>query len=415
MNNEYINVLFEPENFLHLTGFNKIKDSTIIALIDNELLGAKDFYDLISKGWLNYNLFNEDKILTPSLKVKADNHSFNYSTIKLIKDSDLKSVLRGVLINRVAFFNENTIMSVFGNKVVIDFDKNKCLSDINANKVFFKMFDNSDGHNINLFVKYEDRVNKGYPVTFFKEDTSGYFLKTRKKSIVTDMHGVEREEIIETGKANQYNVLVKIIIDKHTENIYDTFINWEKVRWVLRNEKEYETQVYLKENNYFKDNCITSLMLVEGISSIMSGITSNLQNIDRLEDELVLIDKFSVYKSTSDEDEKDTILEELMNQDLYIDDEATIERLLNRKKVEKSICEINKKVDKLTSTKDIYEERLTPLKQLELKEVKFIYSKFFDTSKPIWTDKFARQLIIDGCYNNRLTLNEIANRVGENP
>ena len=46
-NNEYINVMFEPENFLHLTGFNKIEDSTIIALIDNDLLGAKDFYHFI--------------------------------------------------------------------------------------------------------------------------------------------------------------------------------------------------------------------------------------------------------------------------------------------------------------------------------------------------------------------------------
>ena len=157
-------------------------------------------------------------------------------------------------------------------------------------------------------------------------------------------------------------------------------------------------------------------MLVEGISSMMSVITSNLQNIGRLEDELVLIDKFSVYKSTSnDDDEKDSILEELMNQDLYIDDAATIERLSNRKKVEVSICKINKKVDNLTSIKGIYEERLTPLKQLELKEVKFIYGKFFDTLKAIWTDEFVRQLIIDGCYNNRLTLNEIGNRVGEKP
>lgn len=410
-NDEYINVLFEPENFLHLTGFNKIEDSTIIALIDNDILGPKDFYDFISERWLNYDYFNEEEILTEKIKKKADNHSFDYSKVKVIKESELKSKLRGVLRNRIAFFNEDTIMSVFGNKVVIDFNKEKCISDIEANKVFFRMLDNTDGHNINLFVKYDEKENKGYPITFFREDEQGYFLKIREERIVEDINGRKSKKVTVTGKANQYNVLVKMRINKHTERQSEVYINWEKIRWQLRNEEGYITQTYLKDNNYFKSNCITSNMLLEGIYKIDKAIAINISKINLLKKELGLINNFEIYTNSTNEEEKNYLLEGFMEQGIFIDEDESIERLSNRLVVEKDIEDINKKMKQLIKTIDLYKKSLLNIREQEMKEVRYIYSKLLDTNtEALKNEGFIRELIDAGCYENELTLDEIKSR-----
>lgn len=63
-----------------------------------------------------------------------------------------------------------------------------------------------------------------------------------------------------------------------------------------------------------------------------------------------------------------------------------------------------------------YTKFLPFVEQLELKEVRYIYGKFFDTTTGRWQDDdFIRELISDGCYENKLSLDEIGERVGQKP
>ena len=56
------------------------------------------------------------------------------------------------------------------------------------------------------------------------------------------------------------------------------------------------------------------------------------------------------------------------------------------------------------------------ISQMEIREVKFIYGKFFDVSNKRWSDEFVKELIYEhSCYKNDISLEIIGKMINQAP
>lgn len=223
---EEINFRFSEDGFFHLLGFHKIKDATIVEIVEaKKVISKSEFYRNVIDGNINYDYLNLDEILSESKKKSAKHKDIDLENIKTYKDTtSYRSELGKVISNRWLCFSKEQILSLFGKKIVLDYDKEDYDSLIKADRVFFQ-FLKDKGRHVNLFVKYKSEEEAFYPVTFFLED--------RKDDFLIRKDGNQQRKI---------NILVKRITDIHTNEEVDVEILWANVREELKNEPEYLAQ-----------------------------------------------------------------------------------------------------------------------------------------------------------------------------
>lgn len=379
---EDIDFRFSEDGFFHLLGFHKIKDATIVELVEGKkVITKEDFYKNVVEGNINYDYLDIDSILGEAGKSSANQKGIDISTIKTYKETmHYKSELGKVINNRWHCFSQDRILTIFGRRLVLDFDKDDHSSLIDADRVFFQ-FLKDKGRNVNLFVKHNIEDNAHYPVTFFLEDTPNSF--TNKND------GTRQRKI---------NILVKRIVDIHTNLDVDVEIIWSNVREELNSEPEYYAQKDLFTvftNNYH----IKSRELKEKIEIVEAQIGQIPEIYKCMENKELAIECISNYERylmTESKEEKELIETFFMELDECID----IEDMGTHSQFK---GDYSRKALKKYNQIIRYKNMLPILLKLEVKEVRYIYGKFFDVSR--WSDDFIRKLIdIHDCYNNQLSL-----------
>ncbi|MBS7527221.1 hypothetical protein KHM83_11065 [Fusibacter paucivorans] len=382
---EDIDFRFSDDGFFHLLGFHKIKDATIVELVEGKKVIAKDvFYKNVVDGNINYNYLDIDSILDEEEKVSASHKGVDITSIKTYKDTiHYKSELGKVISNRWLCFSKDRILNIFGRRLVLDFDKDDHNSLIDADRVFFQ-FLKDKGRHVNLFVKYNSDDNAHYPVTFFLEDTPDSFTK---KS--------------DGARQRKINILVKRITDIHTNADIDVEIIWSNVREELKTEPEFYAQKDLFtvfSNNYH----IKSKELEEKIAVVKEQVPQIPDIFKRMENkELALecvayYEKYLIAETKDEKEEVETFFMEL-DECIDIEDKETHNQFVG---------DCSRKALKRYNQIVRYENMLPLLLKLELMEVRYIYGKFFDVSE--WSDDFIRELIdVHNCYGNELSLSRL--------
>lgn len=383
-NLEEINFRFREDAFFHLLGFHKIKDATIVEIVDGKKVIAKDkFFRNVISGDINYDYLNLDNILNELEKERAEHKNIDLENIKTHKNTiNYRNELGKIISNRWLCFSEDRILSLFGRRIVLDYDKDDYSSLIEADRVFFQFLEDKQRH-VNLFVKYNSKDAVFYPVTFFLEDRKDDFLITKD--------GREQKKI---------NILVKMITNIHTNEYVDIEILWSNVRKELKNEPEYIAQSDLY--SVFSSYHIKSKDLVKKISAIKSIVPRIPDIYIRFEDkELALqyMEQYEKYIVAKTKEEKEDIEIFFMETEQCIDIENIETHVQFKGEYSIRALKLNKQIKR-------YEKMLPLLFQLEIKEVKYIYGKFLDISE--WSDTFVRKLIdVYNCYDNELSIVDI--------
>lgn len=122
---EEINFRFSEDGFFHLLGFHKIKDATIVEIVEaKKVISKSEFYRNVIDGNINYDYLNLDEILSESKKKSAKHKDIDLENIKTYKDTtSYRSELGKVISNRWLCFSKEQILSLFGKKIVLDYDK----------------------------------------------------------------------------------------------------------------------------------------------------------------------------------------------------------------------------------------------------------------------------------------------------
>lgn len=154
---------FKMENFYHLLGFHKLTDVTVVKMVEDHKLKKEDFFKYVKDGRITMD--STDAAIVGDYEDKILN----------IQDSNKKSDLGEIKTHRFQFFSETQVLELLRNDPVIDFDKEECETDIEADKVFFKLIAEKS-RNLNLFVGYDDDVRRHFVSTFFVEMEKDKFL-----------------------------------------------------------------------------------------------------------------------------------------------------------------------------------------------------------------------------------------------
>lgn len=387
---EDVEFRFWESGFYHLLGFHKIKDTTIVEIIDGKkMISKKEFFRNVANGNINYDYLDLDSILGQSSKESAEHKGIDFENIRSYKNTvGYKSELGKVINNRWLCFSKERILKIFGRRVVLNFENGDYSTLIEADRVFFQFLKDKKRH-INLFVKYNSEDAMFHPVTFFLED--------RKDDFLVKEDGTRQKKI---------NILVKRITDIHTNKDVEVEIIWSNVREALKDEPEYiaQSDLYSVFSNYH----IKSGDLVEKIEAVRPRVPKIPDIYTRYDDKefaLNCIEQYERYLTVETKEEKEELEIFFMELEECIDIES-------KETHAQFQGDFSKKALKLYGQITRYEKMLPLLRQLEIKEVKYLYSKFFNTTT--WSDNTVRDLIeVHDCFDNNIPLTEVEQIVQE--
>jgi len=394
-NDEKVVFKFEKNRFHHMLGFHKIEDATANALITYEIISKSVFFEQVQKGNIGYDFIYLEKFLDAN-KINSFKKLFTegYNEINFI-DTRFKSYLGQILSNRFKCFSESTMLSTFGNRLVVDYEPTDYDSLIEADKVFYRLSEESS-KNINFYVG-KDEIDQYYPVTFFME--------SKLDSVKIKKDGTKQIHL---------EILVKIIFDIHTNNVVSMNINWANVRKRCKELDEFRSLKCLKE--YFSNECVYSKEVIREIDCLNSILKSFDEKIGELKKQIIQYEKCDEYINAKVLSEREKNILFFMDFDIDIEDEL-IRRSILGNNISLIKRDLNKYENKQRSGKakvKKYLHFLPLLKSLEIYEVKCLYKYFFNTDN--WSNEFIIELIDKyDCYNDRITLDEIAEIVNEKP
>ena len=394
-NDDNVSFRFGARRFWHFLGFHYLTYSISYKLLEYNYINKSELFHHVKDGNIGLNFIKLDKVITdPNKRVKFE-ELINGEVLQtefvprnFIDASETeREDLHEIIDERWSLFSSQNVSNIFGEEVVLDYENTK--GDNlrgKANKIFFKYYSPKRRH-LNIVVGFDTGY---YPMSYFLESELNRFIFKKDRKTRNETLGV----LIQNEYSNNDNKLLR------------TKINWEKVRASMENTPEY--QVHKDLSGVINKPLISSKDVEEKIT-VIGGLVEDVPPIFTIYDKEVsfeCIDKYNKFLCSEYASDKECIETFFMELPTCID-------VSEDDNLFKGNCD--KKNIKLFYKLERYKEKLELVNKLEIKEIKYIYGKFFDISKPVWTDKFIRQLITDGCYNNKLTLDEIGNRVGEKP
>lgn len=335
---------FKMENFYHLLGFHKLTDVTVVKMVEEHKLKKEDFYKYVKDGRITMDSTDiaivgdyEDKILN-------------------IQDSNKKSDLGEIKAHRFHFFSERQVLELLRNDPVIDFEKEECKTDIEADKVFFKLIAEKN-RNLNLFIG--NKGKKYFVSTFFAEMEKDKFLIKK-----------------DGGPQPLLKILSRRVIDTQNNAEIDFLIKWHNVRGEFENEPFYRGQARLK--TWINDKHISSKQVVKEINVQRKRLKEYQEEVERLR---VMVDILELIEQFDIPEKKEEAQLKLME---YNIDADNVEELEEYKQCSKSQTKSDKlKMEsKLTALKnklEKHEKFLPDIRELELQEVLRAYQVYLPT------------------------------------
>lgn len=401
-NEETVSFRFTKDAFYHLMGIQYLKYSSPYMLIEDDSIRyhKETFFNHILDETITYDSIDLDKMFSNTelkhieqrYKALTQQEKFVLRPFKDCNAGVEKDALSEVISNRWNYFSEYFIHGIFGEELVIDFDRDKHGSLIDADKIFFKYLKLKE-RNLNLFIGYDIQKNMFYPNTFFLEKEENNFLYN------TD--GTKQKTL---------KILMQSDFNSNDGKVLSRKIHWANVRNILKDEQEFEAQRELY--GVFNKPHITSKELedkIQVVKAIIEEIPEIFLKTDDEEKSLEYIEKYQEYIAATKEEEINEVFDYFVDSELGIDITDANEHV-------QFVGKTDKKSLKLISQYKRYTKYLPILKRLEYKEVCLIYGKFFDLSEGNWTEEFVRTLIDEHkCYENKITLEEIGKIIGQKP
>ena len=203
-------------------------------------------------------------------------------------------------------------------------------------------------------------------------------------------------------------ILAKFKYDSTTEKLQETSINWNVIRVQLILDSEIDVLRNLATIDKFKgQKVITSndikMVLVNEKRNQISEIPKIYEQMEDKEKALKFLERYQKLKTCIGQ-EKEKIILDFYDNDIEIDNEVV-----------KEMFEANYK-HKLLKQYTKYLGFYNVISQMEIREVKFIYGKFFDVSNKRWSDEFVKELIYEhSCYKNDISLEIIGKMINQAP
>ena len=207
---------FQPRNFYHLLGFHKLSDSTVEQMLLNNIFNREDFFKYVKEGRIGLDYIDASVL-----------NGFTDCVVNF-NDTHHQSKLNDIKRNRFEYFKASFLQELLLSKIIIDFNPEDCDSDIQAEKLFFKMIE-AENRNLNLFIGKNEEQNYFYPATFF--------LETRKDRY---------KQNVDTTEQIQLKLLSREIVDLTSNQTVDFYVNWINVFREVASSKEQEVLNTLK-------------------------------------------------------------------------------------------------------------------------------------------------------------------------
>lgn len=339
----HVEFSFHMANFYHLLGFHKLTDVTVVKMVEERRLSKENFYKLMRDGKITFE--NTDSAVVSDTETETVH----------ICDTARKSELGEIKANRFQFFTEQNVMELLQSDLVIDFDKNDCLTLIEADKVFFKLITDKV-RNLNLFIGYDAVEKEYYAATFFLEkERDKFLLKTSG----------ERQE--------QLRVLSRTIIDSTNNKIIDFYVKWENVRREFMKEPFYNAQKRLK--TWINSKHISS-------KEVREQITVQKELLLLGEEQIALLSqKYDIVRAVNqlnNSEEKEKAQLSLMEYDIDADDLACISEYqgIDVNHIKAELSGKQSKQNALKNKLDKHEKYQPDIEELEIQEVIKVYQEY---------------------------------------
>lgn len=376
-NGEIVTFTIEEKHFCHMLGFDKIIDATIIELLGRVGLKKMNFYNYVKDGYVNYDYIDLKGLLTENYMDRLNAINFNFDSIKTFADTNHTSIMADVKNQRWLTFTEESLLSIFHNELVIDFDYNKHFSKVPADKIFFR-YNVKSKKNLNLFISYED--NKYFVRTFFLEKSKDEYMD----KFVQKPDG----SYLKVGKQSIEDILINVHVDKVNSAEINTTINWNNIRKKFKKDDIYRPVQRLKNN--FKMQNLNREEVGQGINDIEKTLINLSKDIETIQSDIEIKKYFDDYIATESEDSI-LFFTELGAEGVEIEDIETHAQYENidSDKLDKTIIRLTMKITSLETKRIKFIKFLPLLKDLEACEIRYIFAFFFDTTK--WTSLFIEE------------------------
>jgi len=334
---------FKMENFYHLLGFHKLTDVTVIKMVEGHKLKKEDFFKYVKDGRITMD--STDAAIVGNYEDRILN----------IQDSNNKSDLGEIKTHRFQFFSEPQVLELLRNDPVIDFDKEECETDIEADKVFFKLIAEKS-RNLNLFIGYDNDDKRHFVSTFFVEMEKDKF-RIKKGG----------------GSQSLLKILSRKVIDTQNNTVIDFFIKWHNVRGEFVNESFYKGQTRLK--TWINDRHILSKQVVNEIDIQRKLLKECQEEVKRLKlkfDIVCLIAKLDIPE------EREEAQLNLIDYDIDADNVEDIEayKQCDITQVKSDKLKMETKLTVLENKLQKHEKYLPYIKELEVQEVLRAYQVY---------------------------------------
>lgn len=398
-NDEMISFRFTKRHFHHLLGFHYLKYSTADKLIEYNYIDKEEFFKHVFTGNISYDDIKIEKIITNGatrnrfinmLKSEHEESLYVQRTYKSAQNEQVAE-LNSVIEDRWKCFSLDKVMDIFGEEIVLNYE-NDDSDDIKgaANKIFFRFLKEKRRH-LNLIVGFELETQKYYPMSFFLEARNGKFFYKDD--------GTEQEKL---------KILVKFKYDSNTNKLIETIINWNAIRSCLLEEseidilREIKTIDALKKYNFITSSDIKALLVEAKLKQIKEMPLIYVQMHDKKK-ALEYLERYTEMKTCNSKRLEEIILNFYSN-NIEIDNDD-VKKLFEADYKHKFLVQYTK-----------YVEFYNTILQMEKREVRFIYEKFFDTTLDTWTEEFVEDLICKyKCFENSISLDQIGHLVSQTP
>jgi len=358
---------FKTENFYHLLGFHKLTDVSFVEMVENKKMKKEDFYKYVLTDKIS--LAQTDRQLLTG----------KVSQVVNICDTKKKSDFGEIKAHRFEYFTAERVLDLLMSDPVIDFDGNESETEINADKIFFKMH-RDKMKNLNLFIGYNEDNKNHFVSTFFLEmQQDRYRLKKTR----------EPQSVL--------YILSRCIINTENNKIEDFKIKWKNIRKELNGNSYYRAQNRLKV--WINSNHIESHVVEEEIEIQKKMLIVYQEQLEQLEIDYQILSLLERMEKS--DAEREHIILALMDYNLDAENSEELVPYL-----EMDICQIRITLNKLGNKRLALENKLKKhqqllpeLRMLEKEELILAYSTYFPETQ--WEDDILFLLLEEkGFFSN---------------
>ena len=372
-NDEKIDFIFREGNFYHLLGFHKFVRTIFHYMIMQKSIAYSqmNFFRDTLAGNIKYTSYNQQKI--QEIEKVPKNQSF-----ELFFEHEKTIAIKNVLYRRFPYFSYDNVIDILKNKIVIDFDQEKSISNVRANKIFYKFLDETQ-RNLNLFL--DDEGEDYFTTSFFLEDSKDIFKK-QKNGQYMDM----------------LDVLCLYIEDSKTNEPIDFWINWEVV--VKHVTKKYKLSMVKTLKKYFSIGRMTAKNISVEIANVENLLCNLRKGMKEYNSQLIIGDLLEKYVANN---KQETALE-LMEYGIDVMEkisniELERKRYFNTRKRRK---ELKRNISKAEKKCDLLKKSYQEIHKLDILKMKAVYIPLLANSDT-WEDEFWDYVLNkQNCFNETI-------------